>query len=583
MTSSSSSEAYCELILRLDGAEIFHLPLLTPRFPGKSPKNPRFPANRSVELTLRRGRVRSLLRVLLENEELMRLPPERREWTLQLGEKLRDQYGLADLVIEEAGSRDRTQWTPLLLVTLTLEADPRFQQLHEALVAELEEVHQALARDVVGPTHHRRGSQTDPGAVRVDGDLKELDEAYDRLDRSLSKIAERPQRALHRQRILGRWRPGDNVSAAAFDRLAHEEDIRRDSSGRLVVPRRVLLDRPRLATDIEEHRHIRVGLLRLAGRCSSLSRYSSRAICLLEEEEGRWSEEALRQKIHPKIDSLSKIHETARLLTEKFRRLAERFPFIQRASAPRTPFRPTPLFLGRPAYREVYRALLESSRHANLGYESDALRVRFRNLATLYEYWVFVKVVGLLRVMHGAPVGDRGFSLIDEFYRPELTPGQQFRFHLAQGDVLTATYEPDFPPVTARARERHRAAFASAPLRPDVTLELNIPGRSPAILALDAKSGPRFRKAQERLQSSSGYVWQIHDPQTGHQPLRQLFLVHRDLEEPPVCNVTGYLDGRVSPTDSRILGAVPAQPGKTRELENVIMRFLETYRARKWK
>ena len=583
MTSSSCCEGYCELVLRLDGAEVFHLPLVTPQFPRRSPKNPRFPANRSIELTLRRGSGRSLLRVLLENEELMRLPPERNEWTLQLGEKLRDQYGLADLVVEESRGRDGRGWSLLLSVTMTLEADPTFQRLHEALVAELEEVHEALTHDVVSATWHRPEGPGSARTVRVASDQHQLDGVYERLESALQTISEQPTRALHLERRLGRWRPGDTVSAAALHRLAHDGDVRRDRSGRLVVPRKMLLDRPKLVTDIEEHRHIRAGLLRLGDRCLSLSHYCDRAICLLEEEEGRWSEDALRQKIHPKIDALASIREQAKELQSRFRLLVDRFPFIAEASSPRTSFGPTPLFLGRPAYRAIYRALLESRRQARRPYESDALRIRFRNLATLYEYWVFVKVVGLLREMHGAPAGDRDFALIDEFYRPELAPGQQFRFHLSQGDVLVATYEPDFPPVGWQTRERYRAAFVSAPLRPDVTLELHVAGRPPAILALDAKSGPRFRKVQERLQGASAYLWQIHDPQSGHQPVRQLFLVHRDLDVAPVTNVAGYLDGRCSPQDSRVLGAVPAQPGRTAHLENVILRFLETYRARRWK
>ncbi|MBN1444101.1 MAG: hypothetical protein JXA90_15430, partial [Planctomycetes bacterium] len=346
---------------------------------------------------------------------------------------------------------------------------------------------------------------------------------------------------------------------------------------------KILVEGARLTTDIEEHRHIRAAILRLAERSASLSRYCHRAILLLEEDEGRWSEDVLRQKTKPRIESLERILDQALDLQSRFRKLLSRVPFIAQASAPRTPLRPTPIFLGRPPYREVYRALLETLRYVGGRLDSDALRVRFRNIATLYEYWLFVKVVGLLREMYGPPVGDRAFSLIDEVYRPELAPGQRFRFRLPHGDILTATYEPDFPPVTARSPERYRSALTSGTLRPDVTLELSLPGRAPVVLALDAKSGPRFHKAQDRLQQTAHYLWLVHDPQTGHQPIRQLFLVHRDLEVPALCNVTGYLEGRISPAEARILGAVPAQPGEVEALRNVILRFLETFRARRWK
>ena len=581
MTSSSSSEPSCTLILRQDGAPVFELPVRETDTPARSSGAIRLPTNRSIELTLRRGRTRSLFRVVLESEELMRLQPERREWTLQLGELLRDQYGLADLTVQAALGAGA--WRSLHTVSVAVEGDPAFRRLHEALVAELEDVHTALAHDIVSRTWQRRGGGQRTGAFRVENDLEKLREIYWTLKRAFGRIGEQPTRVLRRRRALGRWRPGDVVGTCAVHRLALEGDVRRDASGALVFPRKVLLDRPELVADIEEHRHLRAGVVRLAERSASIARYCRRAVRLLEEEEGRWSEEVLSQKIFPKIAVLERIQLEADELQGRIRRLIGRFPFLDKAGPPRTNFGPTPLFLGRPAYRHAYRALLEGRRYIGSRYDSDVLRSRFRNLATLYEYWLFVKVVGLLREMYGAPAGDGQFALIDELYRPELTPGQEFVFRLPQGDLLKATYEPDFPPVAARARERHRAAFATAPLRPDVTLELAVPGRPPFILALDAKSGPRFRKIQERLQQTAGYLWQVHDPATGHQPIRQLFLVHRDLETPPVSNVTGYLEGRVSPPSSRVLGAVPAQPGSTDALQNVILRFLETFRPRRWR
>jgi hypothetical protein len=100
------------------------------------------------------------------------------------------------------------------------------------------------------------------------------------------------------------------------------------------------------------------------------------------------------------------------------------------------------------------------------------------------------------------------------------------------------------------------------------------------MLALDAKSGPRFRRAQERLHESADYLWLIHDPHTGHQPLRQLFLIHRDADALPICNVPGYLEGKAVPAEARILGALPAWPGGTDLLARAIARFLETQMGR---
>lgn len=579
MTSSS----YCELTLRQDGNTVLSQAVQSWEIPEEVSTSPRLPANRPVELTLGRGKSRSLMRVRLESDELLRLPVGRQEWTVQMGEVLRDQYGLAELVVEEAPGEGPTDWSPVLSITLSIEADPNFRRLHEALVEELEAVHLDLARDVVSRTWMRRRTAPDVRALSAEADLQKMIELSGRLERNLQRIGEQPSRALHRRRVFSHWRPGDSIGAATLQRLAQHGAVRQDGWGRPVFPGKVLVERPSLATDIEEHRHIRSGILRLAERSASLSRYCLRAIHLLEEDEGRWSEEALRQKIGAKIEGLERIREQAHDLQIKLRRMVRRVAFLADASPPRTAFGPTPLFLGRPAYREVYRTLVEARRYVGGRVDADAIRVRFRNLATLYEYWLFVKVVGLLREMYGAPVGNRAFSLIDEVYRPELAPGQQFRFRLPQGDILTATYEPDYPPTTARCPERYRASFASGTLRPDVTIELSRPGHPPYALALDAKSGPRFHKAPERLQGSAQYLWQIHDPASGHQPIRHLFLVHRDLEASPVCNVSGYLEGRVTPPDARILGAIPSQPGDVEQLRNVILRFLETFRSRRWR
>lgn len=580
MTSSS----FCELALHKDGAELFHAAADWDALPREVEERPRIPSNRSVELTVRREGHRTPLRVLLEGEELMQLAADRERWTLQLGEALRDQFGQAEVVVEAPASRSGQGWRRVLSVMLRIEADPAFQRLHEALVDELEQVDIALARDVASRSWQRGdGRPPDAAALRVENDLEHLWSIYARLEHGLKRMAEQPTRILHSERELGRWRPGDTLSPTAVQRLVLDGSVRRDAGGRLLAPSKALLDRARLATDIEEHRHIRAGIQRLAERTGAVARYCGRAIGLLQQDEGRWSEAALRQKIEPKVYKLAITREKAHDLQERVRRLVGQHAFLADVSAPRTPFGPTPIFLGRPAYREVYRALLETRRCAGGRYAQEGLRVRFRSISTLYEYWLFVRAIGLLGEMFGPPVNHQGFSLIDEFYRPELAPGQQFRFRLPHGDALTASYEPDFPPLGARTRSRWRSAMVSAPLRPDVTLELSTPGRPPAILALDAKSGPRFRKAQERLLSNATYLALIHDPASGHQPVRQLFLVHRDADAAPVCNLTGYLEGRVSSPDARVLGAVPAQPGFTQHLENVVLRFLETFRARKWR
>jgi hypothetical protein len=534
-----------------------------------------------LEIRLRRARSQSLLRVCLESEEIFRLPPDRSEWTVQIGDRLHENYGFADLVVEEESSAEPGNWSRVLSLTLQVEADPEFRRLHDALVAEIEEVHLSLARDVVSRTWHRERASRDVRVVSAEEDLRTLERVYSRLEHALERIGEQPSRSLWRTRVLSSWRPGDAVRSLALQRLAADGQLQRDASGRVLPPQKLLVDRPHLNTDIEEHRQLRTALLRLAERSSSLSRYCERAVLLLEEEESRWAEDAVARRFQPRVTALERIRADADLLSGRFRRLLARLPFLADVGSPRRALGPTPIFLGRPAYREAYRALLEARQHVGGRLDTEGLRVRFRNLAVLFEYWLFIAVVGLLREACGSPEGNRTFTLIDEVYRPELAPGQEFVFSLGRGVTLVAAYEPEFPPVGPRSQYRFRSALTSGSLRPDVTIELRRPNRPAVILALDAKSGPRFRRALESIEEIARYVWLIHDPRTGHQPVRQLFVVHRDLAASSVSNLSGYLEGRLSAPESRILGAVPAQPGATDGLRNVILRFLDTNRVRR--
>ena len=642
MTTSS----YCELQLTPGGEATTTLPVERWEIPADLPAAVRVAPNRPLEVTLRRVQAESPLRVRLEADEVFRLTEERESWTVQLMENLREQFGLAELTVEESSAGDPDDWSPVLTLRLEIEADPEFRRLHDALVAELEAVHLELARDFVSRTWTRaqrpgpsarpptpsgtppaaaeplghgqggapnplghapdplgQGGTADPlgqggigrggagrsgparrGDVRMleaESDLELLGTIYGRLERALQRIGVQPSSSLTRTRVISRWRPGDPIGSLAAQRMARGATLQRTADGQLHPPEKALMVRASLTTDIEEHRHLRAGLLRLAERSASLARHCSRAIDLFEEEESRWSGPALEAKTKTRLESLESTRQQAEELQERFKRLLGGLRYLKGLGPPRTALCPTPIFMGRPAYREAYRALRDARRQAGGRFDGETLRLRFRNLSTLYEYWLFVRVVGMLREMYGVPVGNRAFTLIDEVYRPELAPGQQFRFRLPRGDRLVATYEPDFPPIeTRRTGLRYRSALVSGTLRPDVTLELTVAGRPPIVLALDAKSGPRFTKPLDRLRSAADYILLVQDPATGHQPIRQLFLVHRDTETGTRCNLSGYLEGRVSPPDSRVLGAIPARPQDTESLRLVILRFLETYRTR---
>jgi len=101
------------------------------------------------------------------------------------------------------------------------------------------------------------------------------------------------------------------------------------------------------------------------------------------------------------------------------------------------------------------------------------------------------------------------------------------------------------------------------------------------MMVLDAKSTEHFTPA--RFREMSDYSRQIVDPRTGYQPVKQVFLLHRDRSGHPLSNIPGYLSGRSIAPDTFVLGAVPCIPeyvnAATQGLQLVIERFLRTYGA----
>jgi hypothetical protein len=198
----------------------------------------------------------------------------------------------------------------------------------------------------------------------------------------------------------------------------------------------------------------------------------------------------------------------------------------------------------------------------------------------LYEYWCFLKVVEQLRSRFGGFRAHQAFRLIDEVYRPELAPGQSFCFRTRNATV-TVWYEPEFHPAGWRRSglSKFRAALVDAPLRPDIVIEAMVgndaasAAAEPLWLVMDSKSVERF--SNDHFHRISDYRSALHDPETGHQPARQLFLLHRDERTQVFCNLPGYLEGKAGDRNSMIIGAVSLMPGTEHSLELVIDRFLE--------
>lgn len=528
------------------------------------------------------------LRLRLGTEIVAELPPGAAEMVSGPEAWLRDEFGESRMLLErETGAASR-RFEAVFELGLAVSPRPEVARDFRVMVEDVAGVHQGLARDVVG-RGMLRGGLSGGSVVLLHPEMLAagLENLLPRLERSLAHIARQPSVVLDQTLRVGRYRGGDRLDARSAVAAVRDPATRLGPDGGVAALGKVLLRGVALSEDLPEHRHAAEGLRRLAQRAETLAAHCERSAELLQAEEARWGGQfpnrrsVYEQRDLPRVQALRELAARGRSLAESFRRLLAHHRFLAESGPPRTPFGPTPAFLGRAPYREVYRALLEARELLAVLVDGDAVRLVYRNLATLYEYWCFIRVVAHLHARYGAGGARQTFSLIDDIYRPELAPGQQFRFTLGQGAAVVATYQPEFHPwAEARVRgDRYGASLTSRPLRPDITLEVFVPPRPPVLLVLDAKSTDAF--APVKLYDMADYGRQVFELATGRQPIRQVFLLHRDRQARALCNLPGYLRGRRFDPQAMALGAVPCVPERVGHtpplLATVIDRFLEVF------
>ncbi|MFT5126571.1 MAG: hypothetical protein ACI8W8_000166 [Rhodothermales bacterium] len=498
-----------------------------------------------------------------------------------------NEIGESEIRVEVEDFQESNQFSPVLRIPVVIVPHPETQAHFEVMITDLTKIHAGLAHDVVSRGIIRQGAMTsDISELTPEHTLGELDTVFDRLKTVLRKIGRQPSRTLKNETVEAHYRSGDRVSMGALYAMLLSPGTIVDAGGRLRRLGKTRVGRPVSSEDLAEHRHIAHRIRGMAATCEGLARHCGVMAAKLGEEAERWGNRGsdgvsvFEQRDMPRIDRLRNLQQRSHALSERFLTLISNHTFLRNAGCPRTRFRPTPIFLGRPAYREVYTILCEARKLLGVMVDGESIQTSYRSLASLYEYWCFMNVVSCLRRILGNPVSNDSFVLVDAIYRPELKPGQSFVFE-SDRRRITVTYEPSIYEwrVARRRGDRYGASMVhpDRPLRPDILIEVDVPSRPTYAIVLDAKSTSNF--SDRNFQHISDYARQIIHLFSATQPVRAVFLLHRDSRKSEHSNLPYDLRTRVDRWQFQEVGAlacIPEQVGAVPELlERLLRRLLD--------
>lgn len=284
-----------------------------------------------------------------------------------------------------------------------------------------------------------------------------LRHAADELERALTQIARRPQRALTRDPQQTR---AERVQRA--DASLRRGVLRGAGAGRTLPLRQGLPVRERLeerrarpTLDTPEHRWLAARLAEVRHRLARL----------------RQAEQLL-----PGSARLRRTLEEITALEERIVRLSQLEPLAAAAGAPPPGFASLPLQI-LPGYAEAYRACLLLSQGLRL--EGGPVDLALKDLHLLYEYWCFLTLLRLLGAVLGQQMAPRELLVVEQ---------QGLRVRLQRGQTHAVGFAaPDGRRVALTYNPRFTAEPLLVPQQPDFLLEIQEPGGAARLLVLDAK------------------------------------------------------------------------------------------------
>lgn len=540
--------------------------------------------NEAISVELIRSAAETALRGMLCNEVIFDLAVGRKRLRLPENQWFLHELGDSTFIVEELAPGESV-YRPVFEVNLRVVPSPEALHQYKVMAEDLVQVHAGLARDVVSRSVVRQ-STLESAAVRElqpEPMIAQLREAYEVLRDALATINRHPGSTLQTVVQPAPCRPAERLSPGALQALLRSPGTVLSAEGLPVCLGRAMLRRPVMATDLEEHRHIGARLSSLARLADTVAAHCEQTAALLRHERSRWGDSPREGQLSvfqttylPRIELLERLHAEARGLATRFRGLRSKYPFLCRAGPPRGPLAATALFTGRVGYREAYSVLRRSAAISGLLVDSESIRLHYRSLASMFEYWCFVKTINWLRERYGAPEPRDSFSVVGGIYRPTLEPGQFFLFRLDDTHTLRVTYEPSILPWRQARAEGHRfgATLTANPLRPDILVELLHGAHVVAAMVLDAKATTRF--SVQKIREMSDYARQIFEIPSGRQPVRRVFILHRDAECDYLSNLPPRRLAQLPPSVA-IFGAVACVPEKVNAVPPHIGRLLRSF------
>lgn len=540
--------------------------------------------NEAVTVELSRSSAEAALRGLLCNEVIFELAAGRKRLRLPENYWFLHELGDSTFSIEEMAPGESVFRT-LFEVNLRIVPSPEALHQYKVMAEDLVQVHAGLARDVVSRTVVRQSTFAGDAVRELQPEpmIAQLREAHRVLKDAIATISRHPGRALQTVIEPSFYQAGDRPAASAVSRWLSSPGTVLGPEGRPVRLGKTIVRRPRLSTDLEEHRHLSARIDVLARLSGTVAAHCDQTAALLRHERWRWGDSPRDEQASvfqttylPRIELLQRLAGEARDLAVKFRTLRTQHPLLRTAGVPRGPLRPTPLFTGRVGYREAYSVLRQSAAISGLLVDSDSIKLHYRSLASMFEYWCFVKTINWLRERYGAPEPRDSFSVVGGIYRPTLEPGQFFQFRVDDTHSLQVTYEPSILPWRQAKAEglRYGATLTANPLRPDILVEFLHGHEVVAAMVMDAKATTRF--SMQKIREMSDYARQIFELPSGRQPVRRVFILHRDADSDYISNLPPRRPAQLPPT-VEVFGAAACVPEKVNTVPPHIGRLLRSF------